>query len=555
MYNSEKRCWISEKYDEYILKWCREPYNSENPEAMYIIADSLLEKTENGKGDPEAVYLMEKAAKLGYSKASFAMATLFRYGWSVGKSKKRAMQWYTKAAEQGNREAAALLAEIKRKKIIRTAVIIGLLALAAVISAAVIISLPTNGIKLHKDTLHTKTASLEDFSKALNEIVLTYDDELVVSGERGSNRLLLKFEGSGIDLSDFPADIVLDNGDNYLIVQFGSEEEAKKCLEYLKSLKNIVFAEEDNYESYSDMIITPDDLASTAEPYTSSHTGLTYYSWGVEYLGYDILGEWLMTQKTEEVVVAVIDTGSEPCSENKARYLDGFDVFDPSHPNGWRDTVGHGTHVAGTIFDCTRGLDVMILPIRLTDSRYMSTSNVVMGLQLAIQSDVDVINMSLGGPCNTPDTDGNCGSPEDYYIRDAISKGIIVVVSAGNGDQNGVPVDTENECPSHIDEAIIVAACDRYDKLASFSNYGDSVDVCAPGVEVVSFYPGGTLEALDGTSMAAPHIAALAAMLRLTMPDKTTAQIEKYITDYCVNMGKEQYYGSGIPWAGYFAGD
>ena len=60
---------------------------------------------------------------------------------------------------------------------------------------------------------------------------------------------------------------------------------------------------------------------------------------------------------------------------------------------------------------------------------------------------------------------------------------------------------------------------------------------------------------LNGTSMATPHISALAAMLKLYMPDKTPAQLEKYITDYCVDMGKKQYYGEGSPWAGYFAGD
>ena len=76
-----------------------------------------------------------------------------------------------------------------------------------------------------------------------------------------------------------------------------------------------------------------------------------------------------------------------------------------------------------------------------------------------------------------------------------------------------------------------------------------------PGVEVLSYFPGDVLAALDGTSMAAPNISALAAMLKLYLPDKTPEQIEKYIGDYCTDMGDPAGYGEGIPWAGYFAGD
>ena len=74
-------------------------------------------------------------------------------------------------------------------------------------------------------------------------------------------------------------------------------------------------------------------------------------------------------------------------------------------------------------------------------------------------------------------------------------------------------------------------------------------------MDVISYFPGGTLQSLDGTSMAAPHISALAAMLKLYLPDKTPGQLEKYIKDYCVDRGNHARYGEGIPWAAFFAGD
>ena len=151
--------------------------------------------------------------------------------------------------------------------------------------------------------------------------------------------------------------------------------------------------------------------------------------------------------------------------------------------------------------------------------------------------------------------DAVCNGAKDYYIQDAVDQGIVVVVAAGNGDDYGNPVSTTGECPAHLGNCIVVAACDNRDRLASFSNYGESVDVCAPGVDVVSYYPGDTFAALNGTSMATPHVSALVAMLKMIMPNKTPAQIEKYITDYCIDMGNDMYYGAGIPWTGFFAGD
>ena len=555
MYNRQQKGWESAEYEEALLLWCRESFNRENPEALYILADYTLGKASSGKETADAVYQMEKAAGLGLSRAALAMGQMFQYGWGVHRNWKAARSWYERAVELGSNEAAEYLAQLRQAH--RSQLLAGV---AAVLGAAALLSIlcplllkaPPEGILVHEDTELIQPATFEEFSQALNDLIGQYDDELVVSGQQSTNRLLLKFDGPGIDLSAFPAATVIADGDNYLVIQFETEAEAQACLDFLRSKEGILFADMDSYENS----VGSGDVGHTTSglPYTSPYSGALYYTWGVEYLGLDRLAAWLMEQPTQPVTVAVVDTGVEPCSENAHRILEGFDAFFPGG-TGWTDQDGHGTHVAGTIIDCTWYLDVSILPVRVFLGSTTADSYIVQGLRYALDQDVDVINMSLGGSCAATEPGDSCGGPFDYYLQKAFDQGVTVVVAAGNGDDYGNPEDTKICCPAHNDNCIVVAACDTDGNTASFSNYGDAVDVTAPGVDIISYYPGSTLQALSGTSMAAPHISALAAMLKLYLPDRTPAQIEKYITDYCVDMGDSLRYGDGIPWAAYFAGE
>ena len=558
MYSKKQKCWISASYVEAHLVWCREPFNRENPAAMFDLADHLLERAERGKQNAEAVYLMERAANLGYAQAALAMGQLFEYGWAVQRNLRAAEKWYEEAAALGSTEASGLLAALKRKRRTkRLVLVLTVLILVCAVACVIVLPMvfaPVEGILVHSDTVLITPTTTDEFQTALNDLIVKYDDELVISGQRSSNRLILLFEGPGIDLSAFPAATVIANQDNYLIIQFLTEEDAQRCLEWLVGNDSVLFVETDDYNLSIDA--QPSGMHTvTAEPYTSPYSGASYYSWGVEFLGLDRLAGWIMTQQTDPVVVAVLDTGSEPCAENQHRYLDGYDMANPG-AKGWTDNHGHGTHVAGTVIDCTWDLEVSVLPVRVFHpSGGAPDSYIVAGIQYAIQNGADVINMSLGGGCPRSDPGVSCGSAIDYYVQAAADQNIVVVIAAGNGDEHGNPENTNITCPAHIDSGIIVAACDKTGDLASFSNYGDSVDVCAPGVDVWSYYPGDQLAALDGTSMAAPHISSLAAMLKSYLPNRSAAQIEKYITEYCVDKGNPAYYGEGIPWAGYFAGE
>lgn len=555
MYEKRQHCWISGFYEEAVLNWCHKEFNQNNPQALFVQADVLLSQAERGKETATAVYLMERAAKMEYVPAVLAMGQMFEFGWSVHRDEKTAVKWYQKAAALGSGEASAFLKELRRKRR-RRVWLAGTVCLTVAGIGLLRFLLPADGIRVHRDTALLSCQTHAEFTQALNELVSRYDTDQMLSGQEKTGRLLLKYEGAGIDLSRFPAACVIVDAEQYCVIQFSTPEEAEEQLAALRQIPGVLFVSQDAYSVSTEGTSPSDAFHSSGLPYVSAYNGVTYYSWGVEFMGLDRLAAWLMTRQTTPVTVAVLDTGVEPCKENQHRILEGADMVMPSRGNGWHDTDGHGTHVAGTIMDCTWGLDVSILPVQVFSRKgYASESSVVQGLRYAIDSNVDLINLSLGNDLDAPVSGDTCDSAKDYYIQQAIENGIVVVAAAGNGDDDGNPVSTNMECPAHMDACIVVGACDSNGWIAPFSNYGASVDVCAPGVDVISYCLGGTFACKSGTSMAAPHITALAAMLRLYMPDKTPGQIEKYIKEYCFQGGDSAYYGKGLAWAGWFAGD
>ena len=441
------------------------------------------------------------------------------------------------------------------------------------------------GILVAQETELVEPTTPEAFAAALNVVIAQYDDELVIAGQRQSNRLLLEFEGSGIDLRRFPAATVISDDGNFLVIQFAFDEDAENCLNELVNMDSVLFVSMDGYYASKNAGDVQISSASVAG-YESVYTQETYHSWGVQELGYDQLAAWMLSkhigENTNPVVVAVLDTGTEPCDEYPDRVLEGISFAFPG-TKGQEDRDGHGTHVGGTILDCTRGLNVQVLPVQVlladaqrpeltssssapTDQEDYQTlllSYILQGLRFAMREGVSVINMSLGATLPQSADPGRSVSFDagiDFYIQQALNRGIIVVASAGNGttvlDNDGneqiVPVDTAMVCPAHLSNAIVVGACDRAREIAPFSNYGESVDLCAPGVDILSIRPGGTCAVMSGTSQAAPHISALAAMILLCCPGRTPRQIEKYIKDYCQAAGDPLYYGEGIPWLVYF---
>lgn len=276
------------------------------------------------------------------------------------------------------------------------------------------------------------------------------------------------------------------------------------------------------------------------------------------------------------VVVAVLDTGYTDHSDLNANLIQGYDFIsdtfvsvdgdgrdnDASDPGDaysfgecgpgipGSSSSWHGTHVAGTVAavtDNSQGVagiayNAAIMPVRVLGKCGGYTSDIADGIIWASGGTVSgvpdtttpaqVVNMSLGGS-------GSCSSTMQNAIDTAISNGTTVVVSAGNSDANAA-----NFSPASCNGVITVAANDRNGDKAWYSNFGNSVEISAPGGDT-SISSNGVLSTLNsgsqgpvnesyefyqGTSMSAPHITGVAALLYSVKPDATPQQVADAMT-------------------------
>lgn len=186
---------------------------------------------------------------------------------------------------------------------------------------------------------------------------------------------------------------------------------------------------------------------------------------------------------------------------------------------GTEDCNGHGTHVAGTTAGATYGIapGATVIPVRVLDCNGSGTlSGVISGIDWAIQDHTTtpaVLNMSLGG---------GLSGILDAAVQRAVDDGITVVVAAGNS-----AADACAYSPAAAPNAITVGSTTTSDTRSSFSNYGDCVDVFAPGSAIKSAWHTGTTitNTISGTSMASPHVAGVAARILSANPTFTPAQV------------------------------
>lgn len=286
------------------------------------------------------------------------------------------------------------------------------------------------------------------------------------------------------------------------------------------------------------------------------------------------------------VTVAVLDTGYRPHADLNANILPGYDMIsnllvandgglrdndasDPGDattrgecgtdangnpvPSSNRDSSWHGTHVAGTVAAVTNNgegvagvaYDSRVVPVRVLGKCGGLTSDIADGIIWASGGSVsgvpantnpaDVINMSLGGS-------GACSATTQNAINQARNNGSVIVIAAGNDNDNA-----NNYNPGNCNGVVNVASVNRDGGRAYYSNYGTSIDVAAPGGAmsrfdssggVLSTYNSGTngpvadsYEYSQGTSMAAPHVAGVAALIKQAKPNATPDEIERILKD------------------------
>ncbi|MFC5151050.1 S8 family peptidase [Streptomyces amakusaensis] len=198
-----------------------------------------------------------------------------------------------------------------------------------------------------------------------------------------------------------------------------------------------------------------------------------------------------------------------------------------------QDCQGHGTHVAGTVGGTAYGVakNVNLIAVRVLNCQGSgTTAGVIAGVDwvTANARKPAVANMSLGGGANTS---------LDTAVRRSIASGISYAVAAGNGNALGQPQNACNYSPARVTEAITVGATDSSDRRASFSNFNNCLDLFAPGVSVTSAWRTNdtATNTISGTSMAAPHVAGVAALYLTSNPSATPAQVRDAIVNNATN--------------------
>jgi subtilisin family serine protease len=222
------------------------------------------------------------------------------------------------------------------------------------------------------------------------------------------------------------------------------------------------------------------------------------------------------------VTAYVLDTGIRTShTEFGGRARSGYDFIDNDADAS--DCNGHGTHVAGTIAGTRYGVAkaANLVAVRVLDCAGSGAySQIIAGVDwiTAHAAKPAVVNVSLGGPAS---------DALDHAVRASIASGLTYLVAAGNQ-----ATDACTASPARLSPAVTVAASDATDRRASFSNTGGCVDLYAPGVGIPSAYAASdtAVAAMNGTSMAAPHVAGAAALLLAQQPDATPAAIAEQLT-------------------------
>ena len=246
-------------------------------------------------------------------------------------------------------------------------------------------------------------------------------------------------------------------------------------------------------------------------------------------------------------VIAVLDTGVDVNHpELQGRLLPGFSFTDDT--TNVADNCGHGTHVTGIIAANTdNGVGIagvapeaQILPVKVMEryqvgvSCYGSYSDFAAGLIYAADHGARVVNMSFGGTTNST-TLANA-------IAYAANRGVLLVGAAGNNNSSTLFY------PAAYTQVIAVAGTDGADARYASSNYGDWVDIAAPAVGVYSLYSNSSYTYMSGTSMAAPHVVAVAGLLLSQNPAYTDADLRALLQNNADDLGApgfDPYFGWG----------
>ncbi len=252
---------------------------------------------------------------------------------------------------------------------------------------------------------------------------------------------------------------------------------------------------------------------------------------------------WDISEGSPDVIIAIVDTGIDlHHPEFQGKLVGGYNVIeDNNNPN---DDNGHGTHVSGIIAARTNNHEGIagiswrsrLMPVKAIGADGSGTAfDIAQGIRWATDHGARVINLSVGNYTPSAALQEAC-----TY---AYNHNVVLVAATGNDatDQPGYP--------AAYKEVLGVSAVDHLKRFAEFSNFGNYVDVVAPGVDIPSTYIYGDYAALSGTSMACPHVTALASLILSVNPSLTSQEVMQLIRETAADLGRpgrDYYFGYGI---------
>jgi serine protease len=310
----------------------------------------------------------------------------------------------------------------------------------------------------------------------------------------------------------------------------------------LKNQKGVMYAEQNGYV-YANM--TPDD--SLYDP----------YQWNMTRIGME---EAWDVSTGNGAIVAIIDTGVKQTLEDLAEtiFIAGWDFI--NNDDDPTDDAGHGSHVCGTVAQSTNNdigvtgiaYNATIMPVKVLNAKGSGTwDQVADGIHYATDHGADIINLSLGGT--------ESSTTLEDAVNDAWNNNVVVVCAAGN---NG---SSSPHYPAYYANSIAVSATNYLDEKADYSTYGDWVDISAPGGDSNDNNGDGYIDGIlqntfsrrsgdgyyfyTGTSMASPHVAGVAALVKACNPSLTNADVRTILESTAEDIGavgKDDYFGHGI---------
>jgi RHS repeat-associated protein len=239
----------------------------------------------------------------------------------------------------------------------------------------------------------------------------------------------------------------------------------------------------------------------------------------------------------KNVRVAILDTGVNMPS--KELRISGGASFVLNEPN-YDDLNGHGTHVAGILaaLDDDQGLigvspNINLFTVKVLNQKGTGTySSLIEGIEWAMDHRMDMVVMSLSGK------EPSSALAEAIQLADQL--GILLIAAAGNDGVSSVGY------PARYKEVMAIGAVDHHNQLARFSNTGSEIDLVAPGVDIQGLSLSQNYVSMSGTSLAVPHVAGIAALIKELYPNFSGQDIKKILNDSAGSLGNANHFGKGL---------